>query len=40
MNSYGNLFYMIYNAFSLSTKNTIKLGLISIRKHVFHSKRK
>ena len=24
MNSYGNLFYMIYNAFSLFVKDTIK----------------
>ena len=23
MNSYGNLFYMIYNAFSLPFKNTV-----------------
>ena len=26
MNSYGNLFYMIYNAFSLPIKNLITIG--------------
>ena len=34
MNSYGNLFYMIYNAFSLPFKNTVLID--DIHTHILY----